>query len=336
MVALARSRRPLPQREDLSPFAADVLAGLERDAEAHPGKILLRRARARRCSRRITEQPEYYPTRCEMEILRDQAASIAALIPDGAAVVEFGSGSNKKARLLLAAAPQSRRLCAGRHLRRDARGRSRRVARRFPRPRRAAGRGRLLLPVRSAGSSAKAAPLRVGFFPGSTIGNFEPHEAAAFLRNAAKMLGPKAEIIIGVDLIKPAEILNAAYNDAAGVTAAFNLNLLVRMNRELGANFRLECFEHHAFYQSRAQPHRDAPRQPEAAEGEGCRRDRRFPRRRDHPHREQLQILASTRCGRWPAASAGCPTACGPTAQGYFSVQAFTFADEPSGPRRAG
>ena len=82
---------------------------------------------------------------------------------------------------------------------------------------------------------AMAAPVRVGFFPGSTIGNFEPHEAAAFLRNAAHILGPGATLIIGADLIKPVDVLNAAYNDAAGVTAKFNLNLLVRINRELAA-----------------------------------------------------------------------------------------------------
>ena len=90
--------------------------------------------------------------------------------------------------------------------------------------------------------AAKAAPPRVGFFPGSTIGNVEPHEAAAFLRNAARILGPGATLIVGVDLIKPAEVLKAAYNDAEGVTAAFNLNLLTRINRELGGNFRLDTF----------------------------------------------------------------------------------------------
>src|SRR5262249_27675973 len=95
---------------------------------------------------------------------------------------------------------------------------------------------------------AKAAPARVGFFPGSTIGNFEPHEASAFLRNAAGILGSAATLIIGVDLIKSADVLNAAYNDAEGITAQFNLNLLKRINRELGGTFRLDSFEHHAFY----------------------------------------------------------------------------------------
>jgi dimethylhistidine N-methyltransferase len=89
-----------------------------------------------------------------------------------------------------------------------------------------------------------------GFFPGSTIGNFEPHEACAFLRHAGRMLGRGAALIIGVDLVKDASILNAAYDDAAGVTAKFNLNLLARINRELGADFDLASFSHEAFYNS--------------------------------------------------------------------------------------
>jgi dimethylhistidine N-methyltransferase len=91
---------------------------------------------------------------------------------------------------------------------------------------------------------------RVGFFPGSTIGNFEPHEAAKFLRHAATMLGSGAMLVIGVDLVKDVTILCPAYNDSEGVTAKFNLNLLARINRELGANFNLAAFEHHAFYNS--------------------------------------------------------------------------------------
>ncbi|MEA3024475.1 MAG: hypothetical protein QOK01_3327, partial [Alphaproteobacteria bacterium] len=89
---------------------------------------------------------------------------------------------------------------------------------------------------------------RVGFFPGSTIGNFEPPEAARFLRHAAALLGRGAHFIVGVDLIKDGAVLDAAYNDAAGVTAAFNLNLLRRINRELGADFDLNRFRHRAFF----------------------------------------------------------------------------------------
>src|SRR5207342_3493250 len=89
---------------------------------------------------------------------------------------------------------------------------------------------------------------RVGFFPGSTIGNFEPEDAAEFLRQAGRILGQGATMIVGVDLIKDETVLNAAYDDAAGVTARFNLNVLARMNRELGGDFDLSTFRHSAFY----------------------------------------------------------------------------------------
>jgi dimethylhistidine N-methyltransferase len=95
---------------------------------------------------------------------------------------------------------------------------------------------------------ATASRPRIGFFPGSTIGNFEPHGAAAFLRHAANMLGAEAILIIGIDLVKDASVLNAAYDDSAGVTARFNLNLLARINRELEGNFDLASFSHEAFY----------------------------------------------------------------------------------------
>jgi dimethylhistidine N-methyltransferase len=98
--------------------------------------------------------------------------------------------------------------------------------------------------------AAVASMPRTGFFPGSTIGNFEPHEACAFLRHAARMLGQGATLIIGVDLIKDSKILDAAYDDRTGVTAKFNLNLLARINRELGGEFDLASFSHQAFYNS--------------------------------------------------------------------------------------
>ncbi len=245
MVALARSRR-LPQSVE-DQFEADVLAGLTASPKRLPPKYFYD-AEGSRLFERITELPEYYPTRCEMKILRDHATDIAQVIPQGAALIEFGSGSSKKARIVLGAAadklvayvpvdicgpmieqeaselrpdfPQVQVLpvCAD-------------ITRMFPLP-----------------QAAKAASVRVGFFPGSTIGNFEPHGAAAFLRNAGQLLGAGACLILGADLIKPVEVLNAAYNDAEGVTARFNLNLLARINRELRGHFRLECFEHHAVY----------------------------------------------------------------------------------------
>jgi dimethylhistidine N-methyltransferase len=247
MVALALNLRPLPKAE-ASAFESDVLAGLNATPKHVPPKYFYDEAGSH-LFERITELPEYYPTRCEMGILRAHAADIGKLIPDGAALVEFGSGSNQKARILLAAARQLGSyvpvdIC-GEMLEREAAE----LRLDFPRIN--------ILPVTAdfcfpfeLPVEAKAAPMRVGFFPGSTIGNFEPHEAAAFLRHAGRMLGPGARLIIGADLIKPAEVLNAAYNDAAGVTAQFNLNLLTRINRELGGTFKLDSFEHHAFYNS--------------------------------------------------------------------------------------
>jgi len=197
---------------------------------------------------KITEQPEYYPTRTEIGILRDNAAAIAALIKPGAAIIEFGSGCAGKIRLLLDAIKPADviyvpvEICANiveeeaSRLRQDfPRCEVYPVAADFSRP--------FELPA-----AAKEAPQRVGFFPGSTIGNFEPHQAAAFFRDVGRILGPDSILIIGVDLIKPTEILRAAYNDAAGITAKFNLNLLTRINRELGANFHPKQFEHHAFF----------------------------------------------------------------------------------------
>jgi dimethylhistidine N-methyltransferase len=228
-------------------LAHEIIAGLTAKPKRIPPKYFYDEIGAK-LFEAITETPEYYPTRCEIAILRDRADEIARFIPAGAAVVEFGSGSSRKARLLMAAAPaiaayvpvdlSSQMLIReAQELRRD-------------RP------GLTVLPLDadftlpfSLPSEVTQLP-RAGFFPGSTIGNFEPHEACAFLRHAGRMLGSGAALIIGVDLVKDAGILNAAYNDAAGITARFNLNLLARINRELNANFDLASFSHHAFYNS--------------------------------------------------------------------------------------
>ena len=132
---------------------------------------------------------------------------------------------------------------------------------------------------------------RVGFFPGSTIGNFEPHEACAFMRQAGETLGPGALFIVGVDLVKDQRVLQKAYNDKQRVTAKFNLNLLTRINRELGANFDVSAFEHHAFYnreKSRIEMHLASMKRQKVRL---LRRDHRLPRGRDHSHREQLQVF---------------------------------------------
>jgi dimethylhistidine N-methyltransferase len=246
MVALARVPLPIPHVAADPQFAADALAGLKAMPKRIPAKYFYD-AEGSHLFEQITRLPEYYPTRCEMKILREHGKEIAEYIPEGAALVEFGSGSSKKVRILLKAAP---RLAA--YVPVDI------CPEMLEQETKELKTDRPQLPVIPVVADickpfnlpemARAAPVHVGFFPGSTIGNFEPHEAADFLRNAGKILGEGAVLIIGVDLIKAPEVLNLAYNDLQGVTAQFNKNLLVRMNRELGANFKLECFEHHAFY----------------------------------------------------------------------------------------
>jgi dimethylhistidine N-methyltransferase len=228
-----------------SGFAHDVIAGLTSTPKRLSPKYFYDDEGCR-LFEQITDQPEYYPTRTEMALLQRHAHDIAVLLPQGAALVEFGMGTSDKARVLLNAARGLSAYVpvdiAAESLRREAAE----VARDFPKLQ--------VLPVVADFAQTFALPDAVqgtplaGFFPGSTIGNFEPHEACGFLQRAGRLLGQDAVLVVGVDLVKDNAVLNAAYNDAAGVTKAFNINVLKRINRELGANFRPECFEHHAFY----------------------------------------------------------------------------------------
>ncbi len=183
-------------------------------------------------------------------------------------------------------------------------------------------------------AEAKAAPVRVGFFPGSTIGNFDPHEAAAFLRNAGRILGAGATLIVGADLIKPAEVLNAAYNDAAGVTARFNLNLLTRINRELGGTFKLDSFEHHAFYnreRHRVEMHlASLKRQKVKVAGETIE----F-RAGETIHTENSYKYSIESLGALARGAGWLPAGAWTDERNYFSIQAFTLADEKLPPRPA-
>jgi dimethylhistidine N-methyltransferase len=228
-----------------SEFATDVLAGLTSTPKRLSPKYFYDDAGSA-LFERITELPEYYPTRREIGILNEHAKDIAALTPKGAALIEFGSGSSTKTRIVLSAAKS---LAAYVPVDISAQFLHRQMAalrREYPKV--------ALLPI--AADFAKPFDLpdavanmpRIGFFPGSTIGNFEPHEAASFLRHAGRILGRGATFIVGVDLVKDTAMLQKAYNDSKGITAKFNLNLLARINRELGAKFNLACFEHHAFF----------------------------------------------------------------------------------------
>jgi dimethylhistidine N-methyltransferase len=220
---------------------------------------------------RICELPEYYPTRTELRILTDNAREIAAHMGPRAEIVEFGAGSLRKVRLLLDAMDRPARYLpidiSGEHLARSALS----LQQDYPgidvQPVVADYTQRLLLPARLPGAGQ-----RVGFFPGSTIGNFTPPEALHFLQIAGQVLRGGA-LLLGADLVKDPAILHAAYNDAQGVTAEFNRNLLARANRELGARFMLDQFAHSAFYNApyqRIEMHLVSRRRQKIALGGEC------------------------------------------------------------------
>jgi dimethylhistidine N-methyltransferase len=236
-------------------FAADVMAGLTAQPKTLPPKYFYDLAGSA-LFERITELPEYYPTRCEISILRDHAQAIAAMFPPGYALIEFGSGSSRKARILLGASASVAAYIpvdiSGDFLQQDLTQLERDLPHLVVHPLVADFTQPFAVPAELA-----ALP-RVGLFPGSTIGNFEPAEAAAFLRHIGQVLGAGALLLVGVDLVKDEAVLYRAYNDAEGVTAKFNMNLLARINRELGADFDLAAFEHRAFFnaeQSRIEMH---------------------------------------------------------------------------------
>jgi L-histidine Nalpha-methyltransferase len=230
-------------------FLDDVRAGLSRPQKALSPKYFYDAAGSA-LFEAITRLPEYYPTRTEIGILDSRGPEIAALLPEKAALVEFGSGSTVKLRRLLrhldtlaAYVPVD---VSGEFLRAQADV----LTGDFPHLR--------VEPVvadftRDFGLPESLAGLpRAGFFPGSTIGNFEPDEAEALLRRFGRILGQGAHLIVGVDLVKDPAVLETAYDDAAGVTAAFNLNLLTRINRELAGRFDLGAFAHRAVFNTQA------------------------------------------------------------------------------------
>jgi dimethylhistidine N-methyltransferase len=239
--ALAKAHRFDKQT---SAFASDVIEGLAQQPKRLSPKYFYDIAGSK-LFEQITLLPEYYPTRTELGILRDRSSELAAIIPQGAALVEFGAGATTKVRLLLGQCDFGAYVpvdISGDFLNAQADA----LRQDFP--------GLDVYPVTAdftapfeLPAAVKAMP-KVGFFPGSTLGNFEPHEARGFLRSAREILGAGAQMIIGVDLEKDERVLFDAYNDAAGVTARFNLNVLVRINQELGGNFDLSAFTHRAIY----------------------------------------------------------------------------------------
>ena len=230
-------------------FEADVLSGLVRPQKAVPPKYFYD-AEGSRLFEAITELAEYYPTRTEIGLLRRIAPEVAALISPGAALVEFGSGASVKTRILLDAAPQIG-VYAPVDISRAALDEAAAAIRRdYPKltvaPLLEDFTRALTLPA-----AAQGRPV-TGFFPGSTIGNFTPDEARTFLASAHGLLGAGSRLLVGIDVVKDPATLVAAYDDALGVTAAFNKNLLVRINRELGADFDLDAFAHQAVWNAQA------------------------------------------------------------------------------------
>ena len=240
-------------------FRADVLAGLARRPRAIPARWFYDR-RGSELFEEITELPEYYPTRTERAILEVACPEVATIIGAGRAVVEFGSGSSVKTPILLAAIAPSAYVpidISGDFLRES----SRTLSRQFP--------DLLVLPFEADFMKPLTLPRtiaetpKLGFFPGSTIGNMIPSMAVDLLRAMRASLGEGAMLLIGMDRIKDETTLVRAYDDAAGVTAAFNMNLLDRINRELSGTIPIDAFRHRALWnddRARVEMHLEATR----------------------------------------------------------------------------
>lgn len=226
-------------------FETEVLAGLSADRKMLPCRFFYD-ARGSELFEKITGLPEYYPMRAETAILRAHAPEIGAAVPDGVLLVEFGSGSSTKTEILLGALNEPAAYVPIDVSESALTAAAVRLSRRFPRLRTVPVIGDFGGPVALPGAF-DGAP-RLGFFPGSTIGNFTPDRAASLLRHLGGILGTGSRLIVGADLRKDVRRLLDAYDDPAGVTAAFNLNLLARINRELGGDFDTGAFAHEAAY----------------------------------------------------------------------------------------
>ncbi|HUY18591.1 MAG TPA: L-histidine N(alpha)-methyltransferase [Candidatus Binataceae bacterium] len=235
-----------PSTED---FLSDVIRGLSAPSKHLPCKYLYDEAGSRLFDR-ICELPEYYPTRTELGILKRYAGEMAAMLGPRCLVIEYGSGSSIKTRILLDHLTEPAAYIPVEIAREQLEESARALARDYPhlevRPLCADFTRPLELPQIN-----RPAARRVIYFPGSTIGNFTPEEARKLLERSARLCGPGGAILLGADLKKDPRVIENAYNDRDGVTAAFNLNLLTRMNRELAIRFKPEDFWHHALYNPR-------------------------------------------------------------------------------------
>lgn len=232
--------------DDREAFGRDMVAGLTAPRKQTKPKYLYDE-RGAQLFEQICELDEYYPTRTEIALLRGQAGDIARSLGPQATLIEFGSGATVKIRILLDALERPAAYVPVDISREQLIANSHDLAAQYPEltvvPICADYTRPLPLPAEVADQN------RVAFFPGSTIGNLMPDEALAFLAAVRQTVGDGGSLLIGVDLRKDPAVLRAAYNDASGVTADFNLNLLARANRELGADFDLEAFRHEAVYE---------------------------------------------------------------------------------------
>lgn len=241
------NRRPV---HDLSPSTEtslqEVIEGLQHPVKQLPCKLFYD-ARGSELFDRISKLEEYYPTLTELEIMRERIREICACIGAACFLVEYGSGSGIKTQYLLNHL-EDPVAYASVEISRDALVRSTlSLAAKFPQIE--------ILPICADYTESVTLPRlkrpyskKVVYFPGSTIGNFHPHDAATFLQQLAEITGVGGAVLIGVDLKKDPLILHNAYNDQHGVTAEFNLNMLRRLNSEIDTNFDLDQFQHHAFY----------------------------------------------------------------------------------------
>ncbi|MGE0735437.1 MAG: L-histidine N(alpha)-methyltransferase [Alphaproteobacteria bacterium] len=234
------------ERED---FAHALAAGLSRSPKRIPCKFFYDAAGSE-LFERICALPEYYPTRTECALLQDRAVEIADLIGPDVELIEFGAGSLTKVKILLDALHRVRAYVpidiSGEYLAAVAA----QLAAQYPKLEIRPVEADFTRPLDLEQLQPRS-KRRIGFFPGSTIGNFAPDEAGRFLENAARLLSGGG-LLVGVDLVKDPAVLHAAYNDSAGITAAFNKNLLARANRELEADFDLDKFAHYASYNAYA------------------------------------------------------------------------------------
>ena len=225
-------------------FRADVLAGLSLRPRAIPARWFYDR-QGSELFEAITRLPEYYPTRVETALLERHAGEIARLVGPGRAVVEFGSGSSTKTPHILSAVEPAAYVpidISGEFLRQSAAA----LAADFPKLRIEPLEADFTQPILPPDSIAGLP--RLGFFPGSTIGNMVARTAVNLLRAMVETLGIGAKLLIGMDRRKSPDILIPAYDDAAGITARFNLNLLERINRELDADVPVDAFRHRAVW----------------------------------------------------------------------------------------